>query len=120
MQLVVLSVVLILPSFLSGETFSHTTEVSDECGLYIEEGGSRECTLLRSTYKNFNSTACAVLCKNGEQRLFPEGVCSNGAVNCTSEVKTKLRDWSLEMDKEYYKKFGNNRPSYGKKQFWLR
>ncbi|XP_040061411.1 uncharacterized protein LOC120836525 [Ixodes scapularis] len=78
MQLVVLAVVLILPSFLSGESFSHTTDVLNECEAYIRGGGDRECTLLRSEYKKFDPEACGVMCNNGKWRLFPDGVCSNG------------------------------------------
>nr|AAV80771.1 putative secreted salivary gland peptide [Ixodes scapularis] len=104
MQLVVLAVVFILPSFLSGETFSRITEAHDECGVYIEEGGARECYALGTTYKIFSAIACAVLCENGEQRQFPEGVCSGGKVNCTSEAQKRLEDW-LSMIQTEFKHF---------------
>uniref|UniRef100_A0A0K8RKW9 Putative ixodes 10 kDa peptide protein n=1 Tax=Ixodes ricinus TaxID=34613 RepID=A0A0K8RKW9_IXORI len=93
MQLVVFAVVLILPSFLSGESYSHTTNANNECEVYIREGGDRECTSLKSKYKNFNSTTCTVFCENGERRQFPEGVCSSGNVVCTSEVNKTLHEW---------------------------
>ncbi|XP_040079512.1 uncharacterized protein LOC120850888 [Ixodes scapularis] len=78
MQLVVLSVVLILPSFLSGESFSHTSDVHNQCEAYIQEGGDRECRLLESEYNSFDPEACGVMCNNEKWRLFPDGVCSNG------------------------------------------
>uniref|UniRef100_V5H911 Putative secreted protein n=1 Tax=Ixodes ricinus TaxID=34613 RepID=V5H911_IXORI len=93
MQLVVFAVVLILPTFLSGESYSHTTKANNECEVYIQEGGDLECTRLGSKYKHFNSTACTVFCENGERRQFPDGVCSGGEVVCTPEVNKTLHEW---------------------------
>uniref|UniRef100_A0A0K8REW4 Putative ixodes 10 kDa peptide protein n=1 Tax=Ixodes ricinus TaxID=34613 RepID=A0A0K8REW4_IXORI len=93
MQLVVFAVVLILPSFLSGESSSRTPEVSDACGVYIREGGDLECTWLRSEYDYFDPSVCSVICKNKEQRKFPEGVCLDGKVVCNSEVNKTLQEW---------------------------
>uniref|UniRef100_V5H9L4 Putative secreted protein n=1 Tax=Ixodes ricinus TaxID=34613 RepID=V5H9L4_IXORI len=93
MQLVVFALVLILPSFLSGESSSHTTEVSDACGVYIREGGDLECRWLRSEYEDFDASECSVICKNKQQRKFPEGVCLEGKVVCTPEVNKTLHEW---------------------------
>nr|AAY66579.1 putative secreted salivary protein [Ixodes scapularis] len=100
MLLVVLAVVLILPSFLSGESSSDITEVSDACGVYIREGGDHECSALGTEYKTFNLKTCTMLCKNGQLRKFPEGVCSSGNVSCTSEVETILKNWLSIIQKK--------------------
>uniref|UniRef100_A0A0K8REI6 Putative ixodes 10 kDa peptide protein n=1 Tax=Ixodes ricinus TaxID=34613 RepID=A0A0K8REI6_IXORI len=91
MQLVVFAVVLILPSFLSGESSSSFTEVSDECGLYIVEGGDSACQRLSTECENFDPNTCTVICKDGQRSPLPNGVCSNGKVDCTSDVAEKLR-----------------------------
>ncbi|XP_040079515.1 uncharacterized protein LOC120850892 [Ixodes scapularis] len=104
MQLVVLAVVLILPSFLSGESSSYITEVSDACGFYIQEGGDRECSALGTEYKTFDPKTCTMLCENGQWRKFPEGVCSSGNVVCTQEVNKTLHQWlSITKKKEKLK-----------------
>uniref|UniRef100_A0A0K8RNC1 Putative ixodes 10 kDa peptide protein n=1 Tax=Ixodes ricinus TaxID=34613 RepID=A0A0K8RNC1_IXORI len=95
MQLVVFAVVLILPSFLSGESSSHITAARNECEVYIQEGGDRECTRLGSEFVRFDSGTCTVKCKNGNGKTFTDDVCSRGEVNCTSDVAAKLRTWAF-------------------------
>uniref|UniRef100_V5HAL3 Putative secreted protein n=1 Tax=Ixodes ricinus TaxID=34613 RepID=V5HAL3_IXORI len=93
MQLVFFAVMLILPSFLSGESHSSITEVSDECGLYIVEGGNSACEKKSSYYQSYDSETCTVTCQNGEELGLPEGVCSGGKVDCTPEVNKTLHKW---------------------------
>ncbi|XP_040079442.1 uncharacterized protein LOC120850842 [Ixodes scapularis] len=98
MQLVVFAVVLILPSFLSGESFSSYTEVSNECELYIREGGDNVCSEQVSEYETFDPRTCTLICKNGETTKLPEEACSGGELDCDSEeVKRKLKEWILKI-----------------------
>ncbi|XP_040079170.1 uncharacterized protein LOC115312792 [Ixodes scapularis] len=97
MQLVVFAVALILPSFLSGETFSRTTEMSDECGIYILEGGDRECYKHESGYRDFDEYTCTLTCTDGEKTKLPFNVCSPGEMSCTPDVAKKLKDWVFSM-----------------------
>ncbi|XP_029827328.2 uncharacterized protein LOC115312620 [Ixodes scapularis] len=98
MQLVVFAVVLILPSFLSGESFSSYTEVSNECELLIREGGDSICSEQETKYETFDPRTCTVICQTGETTELPEGVCSGGKMECTSEeVKIQLRDWLTDI-----------------------
>uniref|UniRef100_A0A0K8R4V7 Putative ixodes 10 kDa peptide protein n=1 Tax=Ixodes ricinus TaxID=34613 RepID=A0A0K8R4V7_IXORI len=98
MQLVVFAVVLILPSFLSGEFSASHTVVSNECEYYIVEGGDSACRAKSSYYARYDLKACSVICNNGERPPLPKEVCSNDEVQeCTSEVKRQLRNWVSNM-----------------------
>uniref|UniRef100_A0A0K8RJH5 Putative ixodes 10 kDa peptide protein n=1 Tax=Ixodes ricinus TaxID=34613 RepID=A0A0K8RJH5_IXORI len=97
MQLVVFAVVLILPSFLSGESFISITHISNECEGLLLEGGHSECDKQGSDFVDFDKSTCTVTCTNGKGRTFGGGVCSHGKVQCTSEVKQLLRDWVSKM-----------------------
>uniref|UniRef100_V5HBH3 Putative secreted protein n=1 Tax=Ixodes ricinus TaxID=34613 RepID=V5HBH3_IXORI len=99
MQLVVFAVVLILPSFLSGEFSASHTAVSNECEYYIVEGGDSACKAESSHYSGYDLTLCTVTCADGKKVDLPDGVCSNGEVkDCTSEdVKQELKEWMLKM-----------------------
>ncbi|XP_040066848.1 uncharacterized protein LOC120840402 [Ixodes scapularis] len=95
MQLGVFAVVLVLPSFLSGETFIFITHISNECEGLLLEGGHSECHKRGSKYVGYDPKNCTVVCDNEERPRLPEGVCSVGTVDCDSEhVKQKLRDWA--------------------------
>uniref|UniRef100_A0A0K8RDM3 Putative ixodes 10 kDa peptide protein n=1 Tax=Ixodes ricinus TaxID=34613 RepID=A0A0K8RDM3_IXORI len=95
MQLVVFAVVLILPSFLSGESYVSITQITNECEGLLLEGGHRECDNQGSNYVGYNPKECTVVCDNNAQPKLPKGVCSDGSVDCNSEdVKKKLRDWA--------------------------
>uniref|UniRef100_V5HCR7 Putative secreted protein n=1 Tax=Ixodes ricinus TaxID=34613 RepID=V5HCR7_IXORI len=99
MQLVVFAVVLILPSFLSGEFSATFDEVSNECEGSIVNGGELACAKQHSYYSGYDPKACAVKCGDGTGVDLPGGVCSKDQVkDCNSEdVKRKLKDWALNM-----------------------
>uniref|UniRef100_V5GKP1 Putative secreted protein n=1 Tax=Ixodes ricinus TaxID=34613 RepID=V5GKP1_IXORI len=101
MQLVVFAVVLILPSFLSGESSMTITEVSNECEGAIVQGGDFECYRQGSYYKGYDPEICAVICGDAEGPKLPDGVCSNHQVkNCDPEVLKKLKDWESDIQKK--------------------
>uniref|UniRef100_V5H047 Putative secreted protein n=1 Tax=Ixodes ricinus TaxID=34613 RepID=V5H047_IXORI len=109
MQLVVFAVVLILPSFLSGESFLTITEISNECEGAIVEGGDLKCTAKESHYSGYDPVKCAVVCEDGTEVKVPYGVCSNNQLKvCTSEVvKRELKRvgrWKCNK-KRVYKTF---------------
>uniref|UniRef100_V5GKL2 Putative secreted protein n=1 Tax=Ixodes ricinus TaxID=34613 RepID=V5GKL2_IXORI len=99
MQLVVFAVVLILPSFLSGESFLTITDISNECEGAIVDGGDLKCTAEGSHYSRYDLKACTVICGDGREVNLPNGVCLNDQVKvCTSvRVKQRLRDWVSKM-----------------------
>uniref|UniRef100_A0A0K8RDA3 Putative ixodes 10 kDa peptide protein n=1 Tax=Ixodes ricinus TaxID=34613 RepID=A0A0K8RDA3_IXORI len=98
MQLVVFAVVLILPSFLSGESFISITQINNECEGLLLEGGHSECDKQGSEFVGFDQDTCTVKCQNGRGTMFKNGVCSSGKVDCNSEaVKQKLRKWAYNM-----------------------
>uniref|UniRef100_A0A0K8RE70 Putative ixodes 10 kDa peptide protein n=1 Tax=Ixodes ricinus TaxID=34613 RepID=A0A0K8RE70_IXORI len=98
MQLIVFAVVLILPSFLSGESFITITQITNECDGLLLEGGHSHCDKQGSDFLGFDQNTCTVKCKNGNETKLEDGVCSSGKVDCNSEaVKQKLRKWAYNM-----------------------
>uniref|UniRef100_A0A0K8RJ38 Putative ixodes 10 kDa peptide protein n=1 Tax=Ixodes ricinus TaxID=34613 RepID=A0A0K8RJ38_IXORI len=99
MQLVVFTVMLILPSFLSGESSATIDEVSNECEGSIVNGGEVACERKGSHYFGYDLRSCAVTCTDRKIVKLPGGVCSNDKVKvCTSvRVKQRLRDWVSKM-----------------------
>uniref|UniRef100_A0A0K8RCV7 Putative ixodes 10 kDa peptide protein n=1 Tax=Ixodes ricinus TaxID=34613 RepID=A0A0K8RCV7_IXORI len=103
MQLVVFAVVLILPAFLSAASLSGIQYISN-CDGYIKQGGELLCEIQNTTYLDYDREKCTLICGNGEGPKLPNGVCSNGVVNCTSEVEKKLEHWDLKIQ-EYQTHF---------------
>uniref|UniRef100_V5GMG6 Putative secreted protein n=1 Tax=Ixodes ricinus TaxID=34613 RepID=V5GMG6_IXORI len=94
MQLVVFAVVLILPSFLSGEFSATIDEVSNECEGIIVNGGILACEKQDSYYVRYDLKTCFVICNDGKGPQLPNEVCSNGEVqNCTPKMKQTLKNW---------------------------
>uniref|UniRef100_A0A0K8RDZ6 Putative ixodes 10 kDa peptide protein n=1 Tax=Ixodes ricinus TaxID=34613 RepID=A0A0K8RDZ6_IXORI len=96
MQLVVFAVVLILPSFLSGESYRTIHEISNPCEGYLLEGGHLSCNMQDSTYVDYDLKRCTVICKNGIGQKLPEEICRNGKLDCTTDVARTLSEWALK------------------------
>uniref|UniRef100_A0A0K8RDJ9 Putative ixodes 10 kDa peptide protein n=1 Tax=Ixodes ricinus TaxID=34613 RepID=A0A0K8RDJ9_IXORI len=99
MQLVVFAVVMILPSFLSGEFSATIYKVSNECEGSIVDGGILACEKKVTHYSGYDPKACTVRCTDETEVKLPEGVCLNNQVKvCNSdEVKQKLKYWAYNM-----------------------
>uniref|UniRef100_A0A0K8R2P5 Putative ixodes 10 kDa peptide protein n=1 Tax=Ixodes ricinus TaxID=34613 RepID=A0A0K8R2P5_IXORI len=100
MQLVVFTVVLILPSFLSGESYRTIDEISNPCEGYLLEGGHLSCSMKDSTYVGYNLKKCTVICANGEGQKLPEGICGKDELECTSDREKELEAWYLKVQKK--------------------
>uniref|UniRef100_A0A0K8R567 Putative ixodes 10 kDa peptide protein n=1 Tax=Ixodes ricinus TaxID=34613 RepID=A0A0K8R567_IXORI len=97
MQLVVFAVVLILPSFLSGEFSATIDKVSNECEGSIVTGGELACEKQESHYSGYDLNLCTVKCTGGKKVKLPNGVCSNVKVKeCPRDVARELSNWALK------------------------
>uniref|UniRef100_V5IBB5 Putative secreted protein n=2 Tax=Ixodes ricinus TaxID=34613 RepID=V5IBB5_IXORI len=96
MELVLFTVVLILPALQSGALLSGTGTL--DCAQLIILGGMTECDREGYDYFDDYDTSCKLKC-NGDGRLpMPKGVCYGGKVYCTPQVKNILLTWTNDVE----------------------
>uniref|UniRef100_A0A0K8RHE2 Putative ixodes 10 kDa peptide protein n=1 Tax=Ixodes ricinus TaxID=34613 RepID=A0A0K8RHE2_IXORI len=93
MQLVVFTMVLILPALQSGGLLSGS-EIHDDCDDILTDCGDMKCRLAGSgDFRDYDPRFCTLLCTGPATPKLPNGVCipGNGLFRCCWPLSWQLR-----------------------------
>uniref|UniRef100_A0A0K8RLM1 Putative ixodes 10 kDa peptide protein n=1 Tax=Ixodes ricinus TaxID=34613 RepID=A0A0K8RLM1_IXORI len=115
MQLVVFSMVLILPALLR-DGFLSSTELHGNCMDIIEQYGNISCGLEGyGDLENVDPILCTLECSGNGRPKLPNGICSNNDLKCTRFGMEDLRNWGQRLESILHKVLTRWCPCYSKK-----
>uniref|UniRef100_A0A0K8RIF5 Putative ixodes 10 kDa peptide protein n=1 Tax=Ixodes ricinus TaxID=34613 RepID=A0A0K8RIF5_IXORI len=114
MQLVVFTLVLILPALQNGGVlFGY--EFGASCMDILVESGEMKCLLEGyGDFINYDPFSCTLKCSESGSPKVPPGVCSGDVENCTARTREELRNWHYQLEHALSRVLSKKCPSFSK------